>query len=204
MLQKFLQRLRRVRHVWEELRVQIMLARAGVRSRAATDEERSLLLRVPQLIAYGFDVHFDPAREVCMHRTFPNGAISIKYTYEAIDSPAGFLPLVLISRIEQERTAAEAAKEFQDGIAAYQAGAERVGGRFVFKGNLQSWCDNAYVAFTLAEPNDTIVGCLLSFQRGRMVYSIVLRGIVLDNEEDIEGLLYPVLERGSRWADAAA
>ena len=181
-----------------------MYARNGVKSRAATDAERSLLIRVPQLLAHGFDVRFDPRQETCLYRKFPNGSISVKYSYEASDAPPGFLPLILISRIDREPTNEAAFLEFQDGIAAYQAGAARVGGRFVFKGNLQSWCDNAFVAFTFAKPNDTIVGCIMSFHKDRMVYSVVLRGVVLDQEEDIEELLYPFLDRAAQWSAAGA
>ena len=204
MLQRLQQRFKRLRYAWQDLRIHIMYARSGVTTRAATDEERSLLLRVPQLLAHGFNVPFDPAREVCLYRKFPDGVISIKYSYEAIEASPGYLPLVLISRLERENSSEEAAQEFQDGIAAYQKGAASVGGRFVFKGNLQSWCDNAYVAFTFAEPDDTIVGCILSFQKDRMVYSVVLRGVLLEHEEEMEELLYPFLERAAHWAAAGA
>ncbi len=197
-------RFKRLRYAWDDLRVRILFARNGVKSRPATNEERALLIRVPQLIACGFAVPFQSDLEVCIHRTFPNGAVAIKYAYEATEVEPGYLPLLVFSRIERENSVEEAEQEFQDGIAAYHTGAAKVGGRFVFKGNLQSWCDNAYVGFTFAEPNETIVGCLLSFQKGRMIYSVILRGVVLEREEEIEDLVYPFLERGTHWAEAGA
>jgi hypothetical protein len=83
---------------------------------------------------------------------------------------------------------------FQEGVASWEAGVATVGGRFVFKGNLQDWSDNAYCALTLAEPNETVAGCVMAFQRERLVYSITLRGLFFENVEEVEEIVYPYLE----------
>jgi len=204
MLHKLARFRQRIRNAFEEVRVAVLYARGGVTSRLPTPKERELLLTVSDLIDAGYRVPFDGSCEAWIARTAADGAISVKYSYEANEAPPGYLRLILITRIERERSSQEAAAVFQEGIDSYATGATQVGARFVFKGNLQKWCDNAYYAFTLAEPNETVVGCVLSFQKGRMVYSVILRGVILESEQDMEQLVYPFLERGLRWCAEGA
>lgn len=192
---------KRIRYAWDEVRIALKYARYGVQQRPATASERLLLLSVPDLINAGYSMPFEPAYEECLYRRFPNGGVAIKYAYEAQSVQPGYLPLTLTSRIEVEPSVEAALETFHDGVGAYESGVSSKGGRLVTKGNLQQWCENAYVSFMLIEPNDTVAGCVLSFQKERMVYSVVLTGVILEREEDIEEVIVPFLERGLLWSE---
>ena len=192
---------RRVRDAFQNARTSLRYARLGVRSRLPSADERQLLLTIPKLIEAGFPLRFDPSREVWLARSFPDGIFELKYAYEAPYEVDGSIRLVHYCRVESAPTHESAAEAFREGIQGYDLGAAKVGGRFVFKGNLQRWAENAHVSFTFSPPNDTLSGCLLSFQKGRLVYTVLLRGIVLDNEQDIEELLYPLLDLAFAWCE---
>jgi len=102
--------------------------------------------------------------------------------------------------MEIAKDSSDAEKLFHDGIAARETGATTVGGRFVCKGNLLDWSANAYGALTLAQPDETVVGCVLSFQKERLVYTIILRGVFFEDAEHVEELVYLHLEAALAWS----
>jgi len=167
--------------------------------RAPNDSERRLLLTASDFVDAGYQITTDKSEEVWIARFHPDGVAELKYSYEPEAATPGFLQLLISTRLERVPSSEYAAELFREKIDNYANGVAKVGARFVFKGNLQNWCENAYVGFTLAQPNESVVGCLLSFQKDRMVYTILLRGIVLENEEQIETLVYPFLEKGFLW-----
>lgn len=147
----------------------------------------------------GYPLRFDAAREVWSARSFPTGDFEVKYSYE-LEDDSSLARFILTTRLEVAHDEPGAREIFQEGVDAMAAGATKVGGRFVSKGNLQNWSENAYVGFTLAEPNETIVGCLLPFQKQRMIYTILLRGVVLEDAGEIEEIVYPFLEAAFAWS----
>jgi len=181
-----------------------MYARAGTRTRIPSESERRLLLSVSDFVEAGFPIDADTSAEVWVARSHPDGVSELKYSYTPEDALPGYLRLYVVTRIERATSNEHATELFRAIINDYTNGIEKSGGRFVFKGNLQAWCDDAYVGFTLAEPNETVVGCLLSFHKERMVYTIMLRGILLEDEEVIEELVYPFLDSGLRWCSIEA
>jgi hypothetical protein len=195
---------RRVRDVLQNARIAWTYARAGVRSRPPNDEERSLLLTIPRLIEAGYPLPFDASREIWKARSFPDGVFELRYAYEALHAQDNNVRLVLYCRAECAPLSEKAVELFRNIVQDYESGVDKVGGRFVFKGNLQRWADNAHVSFMFSGSNDSLIGCLLSFQRERLVYTVLLRGIVLDREEDIEELLYPLLDGAFNWCGGRA
>ena len=195
---------RRLEHAIQDLKIEWAYARNGVRSRPSSDREQSLVLTTSDLIEAGYPLSLDRRFERFVTREYPDGAIEVKYSYEPEEAEPGFIRFMLVSRIERSASAQAAAELLRDAVGWAEAGMETVGGRLVFKGNLQTWCDNAHLSFTLAKPNDTVVGSRLSFQRERMVFFVTLRGIVLDEEQEVEKLVYPFLERGREWCAGEA
>ena len=190
---------RRIKEAWQDLRVNYLYAKGGIKFRAPTPVEKGLAFGVRDLIGAGCDIDFDPNREVWLARVFPPGDLEIKYKYDSEDegSLARFL---MTPRIEIAKDPGGANEIYNDGIASMEAGAQAVDGRLVFKGNLQNWSENAYAALTLAQPNETVVGCVLSFQKGRLVYTIVLRGVFFEDGDLVEELVYPYLEAAFAWS----
>jgi len=115
-----------------------MYARAGVRTRSPTAHERGLLLTVEDLIKTGYSLEFDKNLERWIARQYPDGATEIRYSYEPLDALPGRLRFMLTTRIERTTSSANAVELFNGAIDWSAAGAATEGGRFVFKGNLQS------------------------------------------------------------------
>jgi hypothetical protein len=204
MLQQVKRFHRRLRNAFQDLRIARMYARAGVHTRQPTQDERRLLFTVTDLVNAGYPLAFDKEIERWVARSYPDGALEVRCSYEPVDALPGHLRFMLVTRITRAPSISNATELFRNAIDWSAAGAATKGGRFVFKGNLQAWCENAHVAFTLAEPNDTVVGCRLSFQRENMVYIILIRGVILEEEREIEQLVYPFLESGLRWCAGEA
>jgi hypothetical protein len=190
---------RRIREAYDNVRITYMYANNGVKFRKPTAEERRLVIGVHDLIQAGYPIEFDTRREVWIARTFPDGDFEVKYTYDYEDE-SSLARFLMITRIEVAKDFPGAEELFQDGISAREAGAATVGGRFVFKGNLQSWSENAYGALSLAQPNETVVGCVLSFQKERLVYTIILRGMYFEDAAQVEEIVYPHLEAALAWS----
>lgn len=194
---------RRIKEACEDVRIHYMYAKAGVKFRKPTADEKRLAMGVRDLIDAGFSMEFDARQEHWITRAFPGGDFEIKYSYNYEDE-SSLARFLMITRVEIANDVAGAEELFRDGNASRETGAASVGGRFVFKGNLQSWGDNAYGALTLAEPNETVVGCVLSFQKERLVYTIVLRGAFFEDAEQVEEIVYPHLETALAWSRRAA
>ncbi|MGH8669804.1 MAG: hypothetical protein ACREUH_11290 [Burkholderiales bacterium] len=202
---KHLGRLQRsLRDKFDALRIAFFHARAGTVSRAPTESERLMTVTLGRLIEAGYPIKLESSNEKWIAREYPNESSEVKYAYEETEAAPGHMRFLLITRVERERSSERAAIVFREGIESYTKGAARVGARFVFKGNLQRWCENAFAGFTLSERTDAVVGCLLSFQKDRLVYSVLLRGIVIESEEEVEELVYPFLARALRWSGEGA
>ena len=190
---------RRIKEAYDDIRITYMYAKNGVKFRKPTEDEKRLAIGVRDLIQAGCSIELDARREVWIARTFPDGDFEVKYTYDYEDE-SSLARFLMITRIEVANDFPGARTLFEDGVAAREVGAAAVGGRFVYKGNLQNWSENAYGALTLAEPNETVVGCVLSFQKERLVYTIILRGVFFEDAEQVEKIVYPYLEAALAWS----
>jgi hypothetical protein len=190
---------RRIKEAYEDLRITYTYGKAGVKFRRPTEDEKQLAIRALDLIEAGCPIDFDARQEAWITRTFPDGVFEVKYSYvhEDADSLDRFL---MTTRIEIAKDSSQALELFQEGVASREAGVATVGGRFVFKGNLQNWTDTAYGALTLSGSNEIVVGCVLSFQKERLVYSIILRGLFFETKDVVEDIIYPYLERALAWS----
>lgn len=190
---------RRIKDAYDQVRINYTYAKIGVKFRKPTSEEKRLTLTVNDLIQAGCDIEFDARQESWLVRTFPNGDFEVKYSYE-YEVESSLARFLMYTRVERAIDTHSAEELFNDAIVARDAGVSKVGGRFVFKGNLQNWCENAYCALTLAEPNETVVGCVLSFQKERLVYTIVIRGIFFEDSEQVTDIVIPYLEAALEWS----
>lgn len=190
---------RRLKEACDDIRINYTYAKNGVKLRKPTEDERRLVIGVRDLIQAGCSIEFDARQEAWIARTFPDGDFEVKYTYDYEDE-SSLARFLMITRVEVAKDFPGAERLFQDGIAAREVGAATVDGRFVFKGNLQRWSENAYGALSLAEPNETVVGCVLSFQKERLVYTIILREVFFEDAEQVEEIVYPYLEMALAWS----
>ncbi|MFN9726513.1 hypothetical protein [Acidovorax sp.] len=185
---------RRLEEAYQDIRINYTYANAGVQLRRATDNERRLTIGVRDFIEAGCSIEFDAQHESWITRIFPDGVFEVKYSY-CYEDPSSLARFLMTTRVEIAKDSSLALELFQEGVASWEAGVATVGARFVFKGNLQNWSDSAYCALTLAEPNETVVGCVMAFQKERLVYSITLRGLFFENVEEVECIVYPYLEQ---------
>lgn len=102
--------------------------------------------------------------------------------------------------MEREQNPALAREVFEEGVISYGQGLAKHSCRFVIKGNLQRWCDSAYLAYILDEESGRVVGMVLSFQKNNLVYSILSRGIIFEDEESVEETLYSFRDGAEKWS----
>jgi hypothetical protein len=190
---------RRIKDAYNQVRINYLYAKEGVKFRRPKDNEKNLTFSVIDLLSAGYLIEFDERQETWVARAFPSGDFEVRYSYE-FEQNNSLARFLMTTRMELAKSVEGAEELFQDAIAARESGLADAGGRFVFKGNLQSWSDNFYGAITLSEPDEIIVGCVLSFQKERLVYTIVLSGVYFEDEWAVEELIYPFLDEALAWS----
>lgn len=158
-----------------------------------TAAEKSLLVQVDDLVAFGIVPRTGRTTESFRAKRNVDGSLELEYAYRGEDATP---PFSLKSEAEVCETDVSAADSLAARVSAYRLGFRLAGE----KGT--ELCDQPAPAGVGAgtylgqvRSHGRPVGCALVTRRGRTVFSVLLSGVFIDDAEDWAALLGPRLAR---------
>jgi hypothetical protein len=168
----------------------------GVTERQPTEDERRLVLTSERLGEYGIETGAKLGTMVSRRNI--DGTRSIEFEYDSEKHAGAEDTLYVISEAEINRNQRDARQSFTFSIAAMKGGLKVLGeGTSLTPAPaLLTFGDQRYAAYM--KNGDHIVGNVFVFRQGRVLHSLILAGVYLDDPEMVRELFEPLVQESER------